>query len=437
MRPFRTLLLVFAVAGMASAAWAQVGSYGSQELPRLSPASQPYRPILASAGQPAPSAPSPAQPPAPTTPPASSPSIVSQMLLEAGCGDAPSYQPRGCRSFASGTCDANGDVCFEPCWYVSGAGLVMTRDHGNRVWTTFETGVPANGLMHTENASADWEGGYEIRLGRRLAGGCWAVEGTYWAVNGFDGYAEAWAPGLGTLSTPLGVSGIEFDGQGGDLFFNDAAEHRLWRHDDINNVEINLVRSRLAEERGLADVRYLLGVRYFRFSDELTFGSLAFGGDGWGGSGLDEAYLYDRVTNHLVGFQFGLDARYHLGYGLRLFAAPTMAIGGNHIAHRFRAYRGDGLGASLSPLSGFTGDYPVSSSDNVFAFLGQIDAGLDWQLNPRWSAFIGYRLIAATGIGLADSQIPESVDNLPELANVDHNGHLIVHGGFAGLKVRF
>jgi len=404
MRAFRALFLMLAVAGMASAAWAQ-------------PPAQPL------------------------PPPPSSPSIVSQMLLEEGCCEAPSYQPWRRRSLASGgssfgACGACGDPCFEPCWYVSASGLVMTRDRGNRLLTTVETGVPSNVLMDTESASPDWEGGYEIRLGRGSASG-WALEGVYWAVNGFDGFAEALAPDLGTLSTPLDVSGIDFDGEGGDLFFNDAAAHRLWRHDAINNVELNLVRNRLAEEYGLVDARYLLGVRYFRFSEELTFGSLAFGGDGWGGSGLDEAYLYDRITNHLVLFQFGLDARWHLGYGLRLFAAPTMGFGGNHIAHRFRAYRGDGLGASLSPLSDFTGNFPVSATDNVFSFLGQIDAGLDWQFSPNWSAFCGYRLVAATGIGLADAQIPQSVDNLPELANIDHNGHLIVHGAFMGLKVRF
>lgn len=435
MRAFRAVVLMFAVAGMASAAWAQVGPYASPDSLRLSPAG---RPVLASAGQVAvgtPTAPPPVQP---LAPPASSPSIVSQMLLEEGCCEPPGYRLWQRRGLAAGgsACNDCGDPCFAPCWYVSAAGLVMTRDLGNRVVTTVETGVPSNVLMDTASAAPDWEGGYEIRLGRGSANG-WAVEGVYWAVNGFNGFAEAQAPELGSLSTPLNVSGIEFDGDGGDLFFNDAAAHRVWRHDSINNVEINLVRNGLAGDGGLLTARYMLGARYFRFSDELRFGSLAAGGDGWGGSGLDEAYLFDRVTNHLVLFQFGLDARCHLGYGLRLFVAPTMGFGGNHITQRFRAYRGDGLGASLSPTSDFTGNFPVASSDNVFSFLGQIDAGLDWQFGRNWSAFAGYRLVAATGIGLADAQIPQSIDNLPELANIDHSGSLLTHGAFMGLKVRF
>ena len=83
------------------------------------------------------------------------------------------------------------------------------------------------------------------------------------------------------------------------------------------------------------------------------------------------------------------------------------------------------------------GTYPVNSSDNVVSFLTQIDVGLDWQFSPNWSANIGYRVVAISGIGLADEQIPVRVNDIPDIAEIDYNGNLILHGAFAGLTLRF
>ena len=41
-----------------------------------------------------------------------------------------------------------------------------------------------------------------------------------------------------------------------------------------------------------------------------------------------------------------------------------------------------------------------------FAFLTQVDLGLDWQITQHISTQFGYRVVAATGMGLSDSQIP-------------------------------
>jgi hypothetical protein len=62
---------------------------------------------------------------------------------------------------------------------------------------------------------------------------------------------------------------------------------------------------------------------------------------------------------------------------------------------------------------------------------------VDWQFHERWSAFLGYRLLVATGIGLADHQLTPYVVDIPELADIDTNGTLILHGAFAGLTCRF
>jgi hypothetical protein len=52
-------------------------------------------------------------------------------------------------------------------------------------------------------------------------------------------------------------------------------------------------------------------------------------------------------------------------------------------------------------------------------------------------ATIGYRLVAATGMGLADHQFPNNVVDFAFLDTVKSNGNLLVHGAFAGLQIEF
>lgn len=374
-------------------------------------------------------------------------SLVNRMLAEAGdgpssgwaagCGCSGVYPPR------SPACGMEPSCCtFQPLWYASAAGLILARDHANGIWTTYETNNNPNELMRTTDAATEWRGGYDVKIGRRFGPcGCWAIEGGYWAIDRFSGQASMSLLPANTVSTPLIVSDIEFGGVNGTYFFDNAAEHRLWRTNRVQNVEISLVRRLPCDPCAMLsswDLSLLAGVRYFNFEEELTFGSLANGGTWGGNGGLDEAYLREYVNNNLIGFQFGAEGGYRLGRTIRLFVTPKLGIYNNHIESRFDLVRGDGTHARPTPASGVTGTYPVLAEKDVFAFLGQIDVGLDWEFHPGWSAFLGYRLVAATGIALADHQIPTYVVDIhDDLADVDANGNLLVHGAFAGLKISF
>jgi hypothetical protein len=170
------------------------------------------------------------------------------------------------------------------------------------------------------------------------------------------------------------------------------------------------------------------------FQEELGYGSLAFGGS-WGG--IDEAYLRDRIINTLIGGQIGFDAGCHLGNMFRIYVAPKFGIYNNHIVNNFIAVRGDGTVATPTAASGVTGTYPVVADKDVFSCITQVDAGVEWKFHPQWSAFIAYRLVAATGIGLADHQIPANIVDIPALSVVKHNGDLLLHGSLAGIKAEF
>lgn len=81
--------------------------------------------------------------------------------------------------------------------------------------------------------------------------------------------------------------------------------------------------------------------------------------------------------------------------------------------------------------------YPVNSSKDILSFMTEIDVGLDWQFCNRWSARVGYRVLFVSGIGLAEEQITPYAVDIPEIAHIDHNATLILHGAFAGLTYNF
>ena len=81
--------------------------------------------------------------------------------------------------------------------------------------------------------------------------------------------------------------------------------------------------------------------------------------------------------------------------------------------------------------------FPVNSITNCVSFLGQIDVGVEWQFARNWSTTIGYRVVAITGVGLADHQIPFYIVDTPEIADIDTNGDLVLHGAFVGIEYNF
>lgn len=424
-------------------ALAQFGLYGSPEILQLPPGQSAfprYREPAASAT------------PIPVAyqrrPEANGPNILTQMMDESGQCSPTSYlmperkQKRGCSEFDRAVrepCNADCAACTPSCccpWYALGTGLIMGRDKANHVWTSYESGNDVHQMTHTGDIELQWRGGGEIRIGRRFCGCGWGLEATYWTLDPFIGYVSTMH--ANGVSTPLRVSEIEFAGVNGVLLFDNAEEHRLWRRDELHNFEINLVHGYFNnQDYSPWDVSWSLGVRYFRFEENLRFGSLAGGGTWGGNGGADEAYLDDNIKNNLFGFQLGCEARSNRWRNVNLFIAPSIGIYNNYIENRFQAYRGDGVVANPTAASGMTGSYPVESDKSVLSFLTQIDLGVNWQLTQRWSARIGYRVLAVTGMGLADHQIPHYIVDTPEIADIDTNGTLILHGGFAGVTYNY
>jgi len=322
-------------------------------------------------------------------------------------------------------------------WYASAAGLVMGRNKPNRVWTTYENNNNANQLMNTRDVDPDWTGGADLRLGRYIACNRWAIELGYWSVDNFS--ASSSQTNANSVSSPLQFNDLEFAvGDPVQDYFDSAAEHRLSRRNELHNVELNLIQSDLTiSPDSVWTHRMLMGIRFFKFDEDLIFSTLDQGGTWGGNGGLDEVSMSSSVENNLLGVQLGCLFQRRLGSRARFFVTPKVGVYNNRIENRFDLRRGDGTAAVPSSFSNVSGSYPVESATDVVSFLTEIDAGIEWQLSHNWSIYGGYRVIAISGIGLSDNQIPQYIVDIPEIADIDTNGSLVLQGAFAGLRYRF
>ncbi|NQU19801.1 MAG: BBP7 family outer membrane beta-barrel protein [Candidatus Nealsonbacteria bacterium] len=438
----------------------------------------PQRLFQASVAGEIPSRPAPPRPPLPLIGPAPSTPVS---LPGAGPMAQPSITPQPDAAYGGqpwGDCNQYGGSYglygggvgarrWSP-WYGSISALLMTRNKVNNLWLSYESGNNPNNTWPYE---WDWAWGAEIRVGRRFCsccptgcGGCeeycdpgvgvggaggggvmmpngWALEGIYTALTPLSSFSSITYPG--GVSTPLNFSqgNVSFNGPFGiepaTFWFDNADEHRIWRESHVQSFEVNLVRSQFYLSTNLPwTVDWSFGIRYFRFDDQLMFGSRrgATPDNSWSDPGLS-AYLDDRAVNNLIGFQFGFDAKYRFTPSLRAFVTPKFGIYENFMENRFRLYLNDGTVATQSAFPGWT--YPINSSENAVSFLTQIDVGVLWDFSHHWSAHFGYRVLVATAIALADDQVPPYVTDMPEIADIDNNADLILHGGFFGLTYNY
>lgn len=384
---------------------------------------------------PPPPAPSTALSPIPETPASGAPSVLDQLLQESDGGPG----CVGAANCAAEACETECEPCLRCPWYASASGLILTRNMGNTVWTTYRSGNNPEQLMNTEQAKIGWNAGLQFTLGRTFCCDQWALEGTFWGMDAMHGYTSL-SPGNGALSTPLDFTDAVFandpTGVGPlqpDDLFDGADAHFISRTNEVYNVELNLLRRSLQCSETV-NIDWLTGVRWFHFRENLLFGSCDAGGS-WDDP-TTCGYVNERIRNDMLGAQLGLKADWYVGYHLNLFARPKIGIYNNHIESRYDLY-GNGQAIIPRPGSGITGGFPVEADKNALAFITEIDLGMDWEFHPQWTATLGYRVFLATNVGLADHQIPTYQMDLPEEASIKDNGSLLMHGAFAGLTYRF
>ncbi len=336
-----------------------------------------------------------------------------------GCGS-------GCGTSCCGGCGGCGCGCGCGIYGYVG-GLIMTRNAPDKFWTTYDQANNNNQILNTEDARINWNGGAEVTLG--MCCGCdWAIEGTYWGIWNMNGSASVTDPN-NNLGTPMDTTNgnVTIGGQTADSFFTNAHEALIQRNDSVNNVEVNFVYSpNQADNCCCFHWNWLAGVRYLKFDEDLDWTSVAGGFTLGSNGGVNQATLGVNCHNDMVGFQVGNGFTWRFANNWSLIGLGKVGVYGNQIQTESRLYRGDGV----------TG-FDLSGQKDTVSFLGEADLGLAYDINCHWQATLGYRVVAATGVGLSDNQIPHFLAAADEFTDVKTNGELVLHGAYAGLLFRF
>ena len=150
----------------------------------------------------------------------------------------------------------------------------------------------------------------------------------------------------------------------------------------------------------------------------------------------EEIYYGVETENQLFGFQLGGRGEYYLTRRLAMNFGHKVGLYGNHIEHESVIGGSAGL-AMINNGPNYGRYYYVENSKDDVSLLGELQVGLSYQCTPRWAITAGYRLIGATGMALPTNQIYPDLRGINDVEEIDSNGHVLVHGGYAGIEYGF
>lgn len=353
-----------------------------------------------------------------------------------------SYTPG---AYSGGTAYENGwgadcceqPVCCEPVcgprWYVGARGLVFTRNRPKFSQLSFDDTNIVGDVLNTGTGLGHWDGGVQLNLGWYMTSN-WALDFTYWGIYGGNEQATVYAADMpGNLNSAIDFSPLNIGATNVNSLFDGAAAHRLQRHYDLNDFELNFIRGSVSCcDCSNLQISYLAGVRYVQFTEDFQYAS-ADVDPVFGNNPNDEAFYGIDVQNDLWGFQLGGRADWCFTPRFSIYAGTKFGIYGNHMTQHSRIYNVSGT-ATVGPGNPLDGSaFDIKSSKDIASFVGEADLGLSFRFAQHWRAMIGYRAVAISGLAYATDQIPQSVADLPGVYDVDSNANMILHGGYAGV----
>lgn len=172
------------------------------------------------------------------------------------------------------------------------------------------------------------------------------------------------------------------------------------------------------------------GFRWFQLEDELQISGDVDGTTGYQPSDLH--YLID-TENNLFGYQFGSRLTYCLGCRTMLSLGGKIGVYGNDasVSHRITT---DTAMAYTNTQGAGPGDICTEESDVGVAGLGELDFGIGYRLNNRWTINGGYRLLSACGVATTIGQIPVEYVTAASAGAVRADDCLFLHGAYVGVN---
>ena len=349
------------------------------------------------------------------------------------------YQDNAGLTYAEGYCDPA--YLEQPCrgWFggIYGVGLALQKGYGTDVSYNSQNPFPA--LLTTNSAAVDYGPGFETRIGKYL-NQCWGVEFSYWGV-----YPSREEEGISFTPTSVDLaSAIDFNGlrysngvteDSVSAWFgtlaNPATAHRVRHNFEAHNIELNLIRN---PYRRNADTHFELiaGLRYLLLDESFGFDS-SLNNDVFGVDPADDLYYDVEVDNHLIGFQVGSRLDHYLSKRIAVNCGSKFGIFGNRIQHRQSVVSGSGVYATNVA----TGEnYRFDVTDNEVSFLGELFAGLTYDISQSWRLSCGYRAVTASDVARSVGNIPRAGEfgSWERVQATNSTDSLLMHGAYLGLE---
>ncbi len=354
-----------------------------------------------------------------------------EVCSDTACADA-TCTDATCAEAACGTCGCGN-------WFGGVYGLVLTRADDARVPLSYDGANWGHPLLRSSDADTGYQGGAGVRFGRYFNCNTWGVEAGYWGLVPNEAEANVCNACLNVdLTSPIRFDNLVYDNGAftDDVLLwygtpsNPAQRHRLRRKFEAHNIELNLIRNPY-RRNGCVHFELLAGIRYLKFDDNFSLAT-DFTSDAFGDDPANELDYVIDVENNLLGFQVGGRMDYYVWGALSVNAGTTFGIYGNHMRHQQFIWGGNGF----ATVDG-TGDvYNVERTADDVAFLGDLFAGVSYDISACWRITCGYRAMVASGVALATSQIPRETEfaNMVYAPTLDSNDSLVLHGGYAGLE---
>jgi hypothetical protein len=140
------------------------------------------------------------------------------------------------------------------------------------------------------------------------------------------------------------------------------------------------------------------------------------------------------IENDLVGPQVGWTMNYGYGCKCNFFVNSTFGIFENHMDQTQRMWSG---GGGTIRFAGTGESFNVHSTKDDVAFLGELRVGAAYDVTCHWRGVVAYRAVALTGIATSTGQIPDNFSSRAEVAQINSDNSMIIHGIQVGAECRY
>lgn len=142
-----------------------------------------------------------------------------------------------------------------------------------------------------------------------------------------------------------------------------------------------------------------------------------------------------QADNELVGFQLGSSMNWLVGCRWSFFADGNVGIYGNNAEVYKRIYGG---GGAVYTFANGGGPAAVTGSETSLAYVGELRAGVGYQVSCNCRLTAAYRFIGIGGVALGVEEFQNTNWANEELAShIDTNNSIILHGLQAGVEYKY